>query len=81
MDKKSISNAIRQKTGKPLTMFARKLNIERQTLYDAIGGKGGQRTRIEIAKVIGTLPSMIWTDMDEKKRIIDDLEFNRSQRK
>lgn len=74
-NKKSITELLRAKTGVSITKFAKNNHVTRQSIYDAITGKGARRIRVEIAKSIAIPPSMIWSDNDRTTRTIDDLHY------
>lgn len=74
-NKKSITELLRAKTGVSIAKFAKNNRVTRQSVYDAIGGRGSRRVRIAIANGIGIPPSMIWPGNLAETKIIDDLHF------
>jgi lambda repressor-like predicted transcriptional regulator len=75
--KNSIAECIRKKTGRSLSMYARKLRVSRKSIYDAVRGDGSRRVRVEIARTLGLSPSIIWPDNNERRRVCDDLDYMR----
>jgi DNA-binding XRE family transcriptional regulator len=73
----AISELLREKTGLTIKDYARKLNVSRKTIYDAINGGGSSNIRVSIAKSLDIAPSKLWNDNDVKTQIIDDLLFAR----
>ncbi len=74
-NKKSIIELLRAKSGVSITKFAKNNNVTRQSVYEALEGKGARRIRVEIAKAVEIPPSMIWTDNLRATRIVDDLDY------
>lgn len=52
--------------------LAKKLNVTRSTIYQAIDGNGSRSIRVEIANIIGKKPSELWTENDQQSLRMDD---------
>jgi DNA-binding XRE family transcriptional regulator len=76
-DEIAISELLRDKTGLTIKDYAKKLNVSRKTIYDAISGGGSSNIRVLIATALNTAPSKLWKNNDLKTQIIDDLLFAR----
>lgn len=77
-NKLEIAQLLREKTLMTVKDFSKKCNVSRKAFYESLEGNGSQRIRIEIARAVGKAPSLLWTELDERKKIIDDLCFARS---
>lgn len=74
----AISELLRDKTGLTIKDYAKKLNVSRKTIYDAINGGGSSKVRVLIAIAVNVAPSKLWTENNLRIQIIDDLLFAKS---
>ncbi len=72
---KSIAQLIRQKSGLQITQYAAKNGVTRQSIYDAIAGRGARRIRIKIARTVNIPPSMIWSNNHKTIKLVDDVYY------
>lgn len=77
-DINAISELLRDKTGLTIKDYAKKLNVSRKTIYDAINGGGSSKVRVSIATAVNVAPSKLWTENNLRIQIIDDLMFAKS---
>lgn len=73
--KKYVVDQIRQRTGKTLAMYARRLNVSRKTIYAAAEGGGSRRIRLEIARTLEMSPSLLWPEQPKRQKIYDDVGY------
>ncbi|MDD2801277.1 MAG: hypothetical protein PHE96_07455 [Methylococcales bacterium] len=73
--KKSIIELLRAKSGVSIAKFAKNNHVTRQSIYDAIGGKGARRIRVEIARTVEIPPSMIWSGNHKTIKLVDDVYY------
>ncbi len=76
MENQAIIQTLKKKSGKTITCIAKDLHVSRQSIYDAISGKGSRRIRIYIAITIKYKPSTIWTNNNNIIKITDDYLFS-----
>ncbi len=74
-NRKSISELLRAKTGTSIAKFAKNNHTTRQSVYEAMDGRGSRRIRVKIAKAIGIPPSMVWEANNRATKIADDLDY------
>lgn len=63
--------------GTTVSSLSQKLDVHRQCVYDALGGKGVRRVRVAIALIIGIPPSSLFPNLSKNAKIIDDSDFYR----
>ncbi len=73
--KKSIIELLRAKSGVSIAKFAKNNHVTRQSIYDAIDGRGARRIRIKIAQTVNIPPSMIWSDNHKTTKLVDDVYY------
>ena len=58
------------------------LNVHRQSVYDSLNCKlnGSRRIRLFISSVVGRPPSLLFPDLPDRIKFIDDIEFMNSQK-
>jgi len=78
LNMKSIAKLLRQKSGCTVTKYAKNNKVTRQSIYDAMSGKGARRIRVQIAKTVEIPPSLIWGENDRITRMIDDVHYMES---
>lgn len=71
-----LCKTIKEKSGISITKLAKSWNVSRQSIYDALNGKGSRRLRVEIANIVGQKPSCVYEYTDRKAAILDDYEFD-----
>lgn len=64
--------------GKTVSSVAKSLNVHKQCVYDAIHRVGVRRIRVEISSIIGRPPSVLFSDLPNKTKILDDFDFMNS---
>jgi lambda repressor-like predicted transcriptional regulator len=74
-NKNAITQLLRDKTSNSLVSFAKQHKTTRQSVYEAIEGKGSRRIRVEIAKAVEIPPSMLWANNPKTTRTVDDLHY------
>lgn len=75
---KMIIQGLHEKGGVKISQFARMHGVSRQTIYNSINGGGSRKIRIYIAVTVSTLPSLLWANNCEEKRLVDDLHYLRA---
>jgi lambda repressor-like predicted transcriptional regulator len=68
--------SLRQR-GKTVGVLARSLKVHRQSVYDALKGKGSRRVRVAIALAIGVPPSHLFPQLSFDAKSYDDCDFFR----
>lgn len=68
--------SLRQR-GKTVGALARNLKVHRQSVYDALKGKGSRRVRVAIALAIGVPPSHLFPQLSFDAKSYDDCDFFR----
>lgn len=76
----SVVDMLRCKTGKPLSMFARRLGVSRKSIYDAASGDGSRRVRVSIAQTLKISPSVIWPKNPKLRNVCDDVKYMESSK-
>jgi hypothetical protein len=63
--------------GFSVSSISSQLNVHRQSVYDSLNCKpnSSRRIRLFISSVIGRPPSLLFSDLPERIRFIDDIEY------
>ncbi len=67
--------------GLSVSAIASSLNVNRQSVYNSLNCKsnGSRRVRLFVSSVIGRPPSLLFSALSPKVKMLDDFEFMNAQ--
>lgn len=77
----SIFSMLKHK-GLTVPDISSRLNVHRQSVYDSLNCKpnGSRRIRLYVSKVIGIPPSLLFSNLPPKVKLLDDFDFMNSEK-
>lgn len=70
-----------QDKGFTVSAISKRFNVSQRAVYYSINSHptGSRRIRLFISSVIGRPPSLLFSDLPEQTKIVDDFEFMKAQ--